>query len=173
MNWTEYQTAAQRTADTTQADEIRRELCALGLIGETGEVAELLKHALSHDEPVDRHRLMLELGDVCWYAVEALSISGAARSKVGVDTRNDGIIGLAFFASQLATALTECQDRRADSASRYDFDDLLSYVLLCVNRVSQRHGITFTDVLQGNIDKLRKRHPDGFSVEASRNRGTT
>ena len=173
MNWTEYQTAAQRTADTEQADDIRRQLCALGLIGETGEVAELLKHALSHGEDVDIERLKLELGDVCWYVAEALSISGMDRDKLAVDARNDGVIGLAFYAAQLAAALSERQDRRADSASRYDFVDLVAYMVTGVDRVAQLHGIAFADVLSANVAKLHKRHPDGFTVEGSVNRATT
>lgn len=39
----------------------------LGLAGETGEVVELLKHAIFHDEPVDKMQLAKELGDVVFY----------------------------------------------------------------------------------------------------------
>ena len=31
-------------------------------------------------------------------------------------------------------------------------------------------GVPLEDVLQGNIDKLKARYPEGFSIEASKNR---
>ena len=31
-------------------------------------------------------------------------------------------------------------------------------------------GLTLEEILQGNIDKLRARYPEGFSEERSRNR---
>ena len=165
MNWTEYQTAAQRTADTEQADDIRRQLCALGLIGETGEVAELLKHALSHGEDVDIDRLKLELGDVCWYAAEACSISGDVRPE-GQPKARSGIVGLASAAAAVAYTLDDCNGA---ATGNYRLWHLIDYV----ECIAMRHGIAFADVLAANIAKLHKRHPDGFTVEASINRGTT
>lgn len=40
---------------------------ALGLAGETGEVVDLLKKHLFHDQPLDMVALKKELGDVLWY----------------------------------------------------------------------------------------------------------
>lgn len=39
----------------------------LGLGGETGEVLDLIKHAVFHAETLDRMELAKELGDVLWY----------------------------------------------------------------------------------------------------------
>ena len=96
-----YQRDANRTNAT--ADLANK---GLGLCGEAGEVAELLKKHLYHGHPLDREKLRNELGDVLWY--------------------------VATLASDL--------------------------------------GIPLSDVASANVDKLRKRYPDGFSAEASAKR---
>lgn len=40
---------------------------ALGLCGETGEVADIIKKHVFHGKPLDREHLIEELGDVRWY----------------------------------------------------------------------------------------------------------
>lgn len=40
------------------------------------------------------------------------------------------------------------------------------YVAMCCNALN----ISLDDVMQGNIEKLKKRYPDGFSTDASINR---
>lgn len=39
----------------------------LGLPGEVGEVVELIKHNIFHNEPMDKMKLAKEIGDVLWY----------------------------------------------------------------------------------------------------------
>jgi NTP pyrophosphatase (non-canonical NTP hydrolase) len=41
----------------------------LGLAGEAGEVADLVKKHLSHGHALDKHKMCLELGDVLFYVV--------------------------------------------------------------------------------------------------------
>lgn len=40
---------------------------ALGLTGEAGEVADIIKKHIFHEKPLDREALIKELGDVRWY----------------------------------------------------------------------------------------------------------
>lgn len=40
---------------------------ALGLTGEAGEVADMIKKHIFHGHDLDRDALIKELGDVCWY----------------------------------------------------------------------------------------------------------
>lgn len=47
--------------------EKARITAALGLAGEAGEVIELIKKAHRSDKPIDRNKLVLELGDVLHY----------------------------------------------------------------------------------------------------------
>ena len=81
---------------------------ALGLIGESGEVAEHVKKHFRHGHSLDEVHLVEELGDVLWY--------------------------VAVLAHMLGTDLN-----------------------------------TVADI---NMAKLRKRYPEGFSEERSRERET-
>ncbi len=72
MNANEYQQQAARTLidgpDFSLTDtEFMTVWVALGLAGEAGEVAELVKKGLLHRHGLDLQKLHKELGDVCWY----------------------------------------------------------------------------------------------------------
>lgn len=46
-------------------------LAGLGLAGESGEVADIIKKNLLHGKQLDRAHLKEELGDVLWYLIHA------------------------------------------------------------------------------------------------------
>ena len=102
----EYQKLAARTLGGDRTHEQQVANAALGLTGEAGEVAEIIKKHLFHATPLDNDALMKELGDCLWY--------------------------IAAFGTVL--------------------------------------GFSLDDIAQRNIDKLRKRYPEGFDTERSRNR---
>ena len=76
MTINEYQTAALRTAQTDKLTA--RELLlnsALGLCGESGEVADIVKKHRFQGHDIDIDHIAKELGDVAWYlAVGAYAI---------------------------------------------------------------------------------------------------
>ena len=76
MTINEYQAAALRTAQTDKLTA--RELLlnsALGLCGESGEVADLLKKYHFQGHNLDLDHVAKELGDIAWYlAVGAYAI---------------------------------------------------------------------------------------------------
>lgn len=105
MNLNDYQELSKRTLPkTTKSEDISN--YTLGLTGESGEVADLIKKGLFHGHRIDESDLKDELGDVLHY-----------------------LAGLAT---------------------------------LC--------NIKLEDVAKGNIDKLKKRYPNGFSEYDSINR---
>ena len=106
MTINEYQTEALRTAAGMNNELPMWLNGALGLNGESGEVADMVKKHLFQGHPIDFDHLAKELGDVAWYvAVTAHTIG-------------------------------------------YDLET----------------------VLQMNVDKLRRRYPEGFSAERSLHR---
>ena len=101
MNANEYQDEVMRTAgDASLA------VLALGVAGEAGEVADIVKKHLGHGHDLDRDKLADELGDVLWY--------------------------IAAMGNSL--------------------------------------DIELGDIMKRNVEKLRLRYPDGFSIERSLNR---
>lgn len=106
MTINEYQTEALRTANGAVNDVPMIVNGVLGLCGEAGECADMVKKHIFQGHDLYREHLAKELGDVAWYlAVSAHSIG-------------------------------------------YDLET----------------------VFQMNVDKLRKRYPDGFDAERSLNR---
>ena len=72
MNTNEYQTLAARTLIETPNFEITPEQVMIvwsmsGLVGEAGEVAELVKKGIFHQQGIDPQKMKKELGDVLWY----------------------------------------------------------------------------------------------------------
>jgi NTP pyrophosphatase (non-canonical NTP hydrolase) len=78
MTLNEYQEQAARSAGNCSLAVL-----GLGISGEAGEVADLIKKYIGHGHPLDHVKLARELGDVLWYvAVMAeeigLSLDGVA-----------------------------------------------------------------------------------------------
>ena len=100
----------QKLAMVTKNPELSgRELLinsVMGLCGESGEVIDLVKKHISHGHPLNREKLIDELGDVAWYLAEC------------------------------ATVL----------------------------------DVSLEEILERNIEKLKKRYPEGFSTYRSINR---
>lgn len=105
MQINEYFALARSTSNTLDTKELLNN-SALGLAGESGECCDIIKKWLHQGHPLDKEKLLLELGDVLWYI-------------------SQGAAGL---------------------------------------------GVTLEDIAQANVEKLRKRYPDGFKAESSLNR---
>lgn len=103
MNLNEYQELAARTANSHEYELANY---GLGIAGEAGEVADLIKKAVFHGHDIPKDEVKKELGDVLWY----------------------------------------------------------------LSRIASLAGLTLDEVATGNIDKLMKRYPEGFSTERSVNR---
>lgn len=108
MTFKEYQELAQRTSNGKSLLDINH--CAvriingvIGLSGEAGECADIVKKWLFQGHDLDRNKLIDEISDVLWYCAEA------------------------------ATGL----------------------------------GVSLDEIAEHNIEKLRKRYPDGFDAERS------
>ena len=106
MGINEYQQAALVTENKETAQHLRIVNGVLGLVGESGECADMIKKHVFQGHELDNEHLAKELGDICWYIAIA-----------------------------------------ADAI-----------------------GYNLETIMQMNVDKLRKRYPEGFDVDKSLNR---
>lgn len=77
-----YQREVRRTAigGLSTRDDIL--LGAIGLCGESGEVAELVKKHVFHGDQLDRTSLISEMGDVLWYLAHLANALGTSLDDV-------------------------------------------------------------------------------------------
>lgn len=78
----------------------------------------------------------------------------------------NGCLGLAGEAGECCDLLKKCfyQDgREIRSRMREELGDVLWYVV----EAAKGLGLSLEEIAQLNIEKLRKRYPDGFSAERS------
>lgn len=81
MTGNEYQKLAMTTLNKEIPESELLINAILGLSGETGEVADLIKKHKFQGHDLDEQKLIDELGDIAWYLAEA-----ATALKVDLDT---------------------------------------------------------------------------------------
>ena len=81
MTANEYQNAAMRTAGSKNPMDLLVN-GVLGLAGESGECADIVKKHLFHDHELDREHLIKELGDVAWYLAITSNALGCTLDDV-------------------------------------------------------------------------------------------
>ena len=69
MDLNTYQELAHRTSGQKTRKEIIL-MSALGLSGESGEVADIIKKIIYHGHLLDENQMVKELGDILWYVAE-------------------------------------------------------------------------------------------------------
>jgi len=79
MTGNEYQKLAMRTANP-ECKELSN--VGLGLAGEAGECADEIKKHLYHGHPLDREKLLKELGDLMWYIALGCTVLDAQLDDV-------------------------------------------------------------------------------------------
>ena len=82
MQMNEDQQLALRTAGHREDQQQVLTYAALGLTGESGEVAEIIKKAFYHGHALEVERLSKELGDVLWYLAVMASSLGLSLDKI-------------------------------------------------------------------------------------------
>ena len=77
-----YQRLAMRTKADYRDRTTQMTNAALGLAGESGEVADMIKKWLDHGHSMDFGKLEKELGDILWYIAEMCDAMDGQLSEV-------------------------------------------------------------------------------------------
>lgn len=76
MTINEYQELAMRTSNKELTPSYHLLNGALGLTGESGELADLVKKSWMQGHILDVEHVAKELGDICWYIAETATAIG-------------------------------------------------------------------------------------------------
>ncbi len=148
----------------------------LGLRGETGEVADVVKKAIGHRQGwapyvdgmgkrVDpRANMIKELGDCSWYGaahIHRLSIA----PEIMIMTRIEFTDGL----EDLADLLCEAGSRLGHATFGWEGADAGIEFFALIQAIGQRMTppVSISEIWETNVSKLRVRYPEGFNVAAS------
>lgn len=148
----------------------------LGL-GEIGEVQGIVKKHVFHEHALDVHHLLAELGDVLWYiATESrrrgLSLNEQTRflaTPMWSGTDQDCLVFHALQLGRLGTLQGllghyGIYDQEVDNAH---VRTLFMEALFHIHEIAHTLNSSLLEIAQGNVEKLWKRYPNGFSPEAS------
>lgn len=174
MNLNEYQKLAQRTSATIGADKIKNG--CLGLIGETGEIVDALKKWLfqsGENPPFPKEKFIKEMGDVLWYCAEVASGMGWEFGSVMSDV--EGCECAINYDIELLSVAISVSAHDAYLAFILEKDhlpprDCLRMVFGLLKELCRRIHTSIDEVAHVNIEKLKKRYPDGFDPERSMHR---
>lgn len=178
----EYSRLAQRTSNDGH-DRIENGM--FGLLGETGEIADLYKKwkfQSVEGTQMPRARFEDEAGDVLWYLAELAVGMGeplerimAAESFRDIDhlvaqrsRRMHGNDARNVILAMAGNASVICRD-----ASRSEWRMVRAHMrkmMIAIGVLMQICGSSLEDAARGNIRKLEKRYPKGFDAEISMRR---
>lgn len=82
MTFDEYQELAQRTSSDEMTISAGLSMAIMGIAGESGEVADLVKKYLFHKHPLDREKIVEEAGDLMWYIAELCAVMDVSMDEV-------------------------------------------------------------------------------------------
>ena len=151
----------------------------LGLIGEWGEVADILKKHIFQGHKMDKDHLIEELGDCCWYGMLLIDEAKLDTHVIFYDNwrvnyssyqNMSDIVGLISNGSKSIGELCGLLEYYMHHVSTLATIDCIRSIFWSIESVANLHGCTLFDIFTNNIKKISTRYPDGFSVQNSINR---
>lgn len=181
MNVHAYQELARRTVKPLPIKE-HWEHCAMGCSSDMGETVDILKAHNVYRKPLDIEHLMEELGDVCWFISYGCDLLLAPLAGVTVWLSTDfryqpekneekGSVYWGLMGMKASGDLCELVAQgHFDRSYCFTINDFLAKMYTCVIQIATLNGLEIGDILDYNIDKLRKRYPQGYSDQAAQDR---
>lgn len=162
----EYQLLAQRTSNTSLDDKPGHGY--MGLIGECGELVDIMKKQayMGMPEEIAAPRYLDECGDFCWYLAE-MAVGLRIEMNADFDAKLcEAIVDRCPQGDASPLDLMFAVTRQPVDVGSKELAEYLSMIL----EILRQHGYTLAECLNHNIEKLRKRYPDGFDAKRSNDR---
>ena len=183
LTWDDYRVLARRTQDPTLSPQEKLAHAVLGLCSELHE-ADLESSALVFGNPEfsndTKTRLALEIGDCYWMIAELCDCLDGESNGVlfslpyGARNSRTTVPSVGASASRSATAHLCSMAQKAFQGHEADNNSVvkpaLSVIAGHLGCLAKKTGFDTPTILHMNIEKLKKRYPDGFSVDRSVNR---
>ena len=174
MNPNKYQELAMRTSNK-ELDKGEHVINgALGLCGEAGELMRAVraKHSAGYVDNV-----LDEVGDVCWYLAELCTALGVhlgevfpSESSVLLEMSDiEAADAIAMLAAKIADAVKKAY-MQGHHFDRAYIKEQMEGIAYGIEVIAAYKWVHMPKIMERNIEKLKKRFPDGFSAERSINR---
>lgn len=185
MEYAVYQEASRRTRRKVANKGAGMMNALFGIMGETGEIADLVKKLYFHEHKPETiyPKLAEEAGDLLWYVAwlsdlfgfslaELVEATGPRRSVYG----QEAIIYIALRLNSNEDRLVQWIEESADGSTPLQFTERkiergLISMLSLLWWLADEIDTTLEDIAAANIEKLHKRYPSGFDPHRSINRG--
>lgn len=149
MDFEEYAKEAMRTYPAGLSLQDKTELAEVGILGEAGELLDLLKKELFHGHHVPPEKYKKEIGDVFWYVATAPALVGFSARYYGSTSKDRRVVRTKDLIRGVSDVLFKNQAK------------------LTLFSICEAFGYDPEEIMAMNIAKLRERYKSGFSTADS------
>ena len=145
----------------------------MGILGEWGEVAELLKKSVRDGHKVDKDKLTKELGDVMFYVTARMNLVSLVystayvseaieldldkiKSGLDIDPEDEVKVGVEKGTEAIAVLLDYTKDVTKTLVVQYCIK-----VVSAIGTIASAYDITYSDIINTNVAKLTSRKERG------------
>ncbi len=190
MRIEDYQALAMRTSPKGHDRVLNG---CLGLIGESGEIVDVVKKwkfQSGENAELPKDKLIDECGDVLWYCAELCQGFGASLACIIERYSRTTFFSIPSVIRSACSLAMSCRRpyQYLDTNNDRESDNTLNYLQasssqrnLCLHSIGDIVSVvryilshfchtTLENAMERNIEKLKKRYPDGFDPERSLHR---
>jgi len=164
----EYQQLAKRTLKDLGTDQKNLLHMKMGLMTEIGELLDALKKHIAYGKELDAVNIREEWGDAMWYIANYYTIKGKE-----LHFEAESIFDLFFYMSSKNNPEFTLLENMANVLCRNNMSfNETAALIWSMGKNFIEFNETKGDLLQLNIDKLRKRYPEKYTDEQALVRDT-
>lgn len=183
MQFNEYSDLAKRTINHPLPTKAKQLHSLFGITGEIGEIVEII-NSTPYSEILKEHKnhILSELGDMMWFINEWCIANGFGLATVSTLTnldkyRFDTFNSLVFKLSMTNGLIQSVyqKDFQGHEVDNLYLAKLMSELIAIVQGFVysleiEDNTFSIENVMDMNVEKLKKRYPNGFEEEKSLNR---